>query len=60
MTSRSELHKAALKVIEEYRDEGKPFVLYLRKFDIEIFHGKNETDRYLIDNYLESNNIIVF
>jgi tetratricopeptide (TPR) repeat protein len=55
MTSRSELHNAAVKVIEEYRNEGKPFILYLRKFDIDVFHGKNETNRYLTDEYLVSN-----
>jgi hypothetical protein len=54
MTSNDAQDKAA-KVIEEYNNEGKPFVLYLRKFDIDILHGKNKTERYLIDNYLVNN-----
>jgi hypothetical protein len=55
MTSSNELHDAAMKVIEEFSYEGKPFVLYLRKFDFHVLHGKNEFDRYLTDNYIATN-----
>jgi len=54
-SSREQLHDAAVQVVEEYENEGSPFVLYLRKFDITVLHGQNEVDRYLVENYLLDN-----
>jgi hypothetical protein len=54
VTSREELHNSAVKVIDEYENEGKPLVLYLRKFDITVLHGKNAINRYLTENYIAS------
>jgi hypothetical protein len=55
MTSIDESHDRSVKVIEEYNNEGKPFVLYLRKFSFNVWHGKDDINRYLTDNYIESN-----
>lgn len=52
---RKKLHEDAVKAIDDYINEGKPFILYLRKYDIIFHHGKNEIDRYLTDNYISNN-----
>jgi hypothetical protein len=55
MTSREDLHQAARRVVWEYENEGIPFILYLRKFDIHVLHGKDDLNRYLLENYILDN-----
>jgi hypothetical protein len=55
LISHRRLYGKGVKVIREYTNEGKPFVLYLRKFDIDVLHGQNPIDRHLTDNYIMSN-----
>jgi len=50
--ARENYHAAALRVAEAYKAEGMPFVLYLRKFDIEVLHGPFEHGPKLTENWL--------
>lgn len=50
--AREEYHKAALRAVEAYRTEGRPFVLYLRKFGIEVLHGPFDQGPKLTENHL--------
>lgn len=53
MASHKKLYKNPLKVIEEYINEGKPYVLYLRSYDLIITHGKNDLQgRELLQQYI--------
>jgi hypothetical protein len=45
-------HELALRVIKAYQDEGTPFALYFRKFDIEVLHGPFELGPKLTENAL--------
>jgi hypothetical protein len=36
---RVQLHEQALQAVREYEEQHKPFVLYLRKFDITVLYG---------------------
>ena len=46
------MHAAALRAIEAYQNEGTPFALYFRKFDIEVLHGPFELGPKLTENAL--------
>lgn len=50
--SREARHTAALKVIENYENEGTPFALYFRNFDFEVMHGPFELGPKLTENAL--------
>lgn len=50
--ARESMHTAALRVVARYENEGMPFVLYFRKFGIEVLHGPAELGRKLTENAL--------
>lgn len=45
-------HEAALDVLRESDSTRVPFVLYLRKFDIDVLHGPTEQERKPLDQTL--------
>jgi hypothetical protein len=45
-------HEAAATILRDYDETRAPFVVYLRKFGFDVFHGPNETDRALVEDTL--------
>jgi hypothetical protein len=45
-------HEAAAEILRVYDETRAPYVVYLRKFSVDVFHGPDEANRALVEDTL--------